>query len=62
MRWMLHALDDRHREIGQQAEEAERDEIDQRQQRGAQRPGLHHVRQQLDRDVRVARASPWRRR
>ena len=33
---------------------AELDEIDEREQRGAQRPRLHHVREQLDGDMRVA--------
>src|ERR1043166_369483 len=49
-----HALDDRPGKVGKKSEKAELDEVDEGKQRCAQRTGLHHVGEQLDRDVRVA--------
>src|ERR1044072_2786867 len=50
----FHALDDCPGQVGKQSEKAELDDVDKGKKRGAQRAGLHHVGQQLDRDVGVA--------
>ena len=50
----MHAFGNRQGNESEQAEKGELDEIDESQQRCAQRPRLHHVREQLDSDVRIA--------
>src|SRR5262249_26342433 len=51
---IVHALGDRPWNASEQAEKWQLDEIDQGQQRRAQRPRLHHVRKQLNGNMRIA--------